>query len=202
MTLSVTHTAGTVTGDVECRFTESGITVCRFRLTDVPTRWDASAQEWRDGAPIMYVCTAWRNLARHAAESLIDGIRVLVTGRLTDVKDGFIFLSVDDLGLSLRQRIAYTEASLPSPAAAAPTRAPDSGPPVPASAPGAPPVWWARQRTGARPRPRTRRSHEGGLLALSSDKPRNKRKGLWARHGEATTDRACLPRAHTSIVRT
>lgn len=41
-------------------------------------------------------------------------------GRITQIRDNAVYLSVDDLGLSLRQRIAYTETSLPSPAATAP----------------------------------------------------------------------------------
>ncbi|MFF9244567.1 single-stranded DNA-binding protein [Streptomyces sp. NPDC014776] len=119
MAPSITHVSGTVASDVECRFTESGIAVCRFRLTETPSQWDATTRKWRDGIPISYVCTAWRDLARNATESLTGGVTVLVKGRITEIKDNSIYLSVDDLGLSLRQRIAYTETSLPSPAAAA-----------------------------------------------------------------------------------
>ncbi|MEV4231250.1 single-stranded DNA-binding protein [Streptomyces bobili] len=114
MTPSVTHVSGTVTGDAEVRFTDSGVAVCRFRLTQPPTQWDAAAQQWRDGTPIRYVCTAWRDLARNATESLTDGVSVLVTGRVTDIRDNAVNLSVDDLGTSLHQRIASTENSLPS----------------------------------------------------------------------------------------
>ncbi|WP_245873202.1 single-stranded DNA-binding protein [Streptomyces phaeoluteigriseus] len=120
MAPSVTQVSGTVTGDVEVRFTDSGVAVCRFRLTQTPTQWDAAAQQWRDGTPIGYVCTAWRDLARNATESLTDGVSVLIMGRITEIRDNVVYLSVDDLGISLRQRIAYTETSLPSLAAAAP----------------------------------------------------------------------------------
>ncbi|MFC9891900.1 single-stranded DNA-binding protein [Streptomyces pilosus] len=161
---SVTHVSGTVTGDVEVRFTDSGVTVCRFRLTQTPTQWDATAQQWRDGTPIRYVCTAWRHLARNATESLTDGVNVLVTGRITEIRDNAVYLSVDDLGISLRQRIAYTETSLPSPAAApisptvstasvASVTAPAAAQPAGVSAGGpdsgqasGPPAWWERRR--------------------------------------------------------
>ncbi|CAM5650702.1 hypothetical protein GCM10010261_61890 [Streptomyces pilosus] len=159
MAPTVTHVSGTVTGDVEVRFTDSGVAVCRFRLTQTPTQWDATAQQWRDGTPIRYVCTAWRHLARHATESLTDGVNILVTGRITEIRDSAVYLSVDDLGISLRQRIAYTETSLPSPAAAAPispnpsvasVAAPAAAQPagIPASGQaGGPPAWWEQRRT-------------------------------------------------------
>ncbi|MFF1276960.1 single-stranded DNA-binding protein [Streptomyces marokkonensis] len=162
MAPSVTHVSGTVTGDVEVRFTDSGVAVCRFRLTQTPTQWDAAAQQWRDGTPIRYVCTAWRDLARNATESLTDGVNVLVTGRITEIRDNALYLSVDELGISLRQRIAYTETSLPSPAAAAPisptasvasVAAPAAAQPVGVGAggpaagqAGGPPAWWERRR--------------------------------------------------------
>ncbi|WP_427168782.1 single-stranded DNA-binding protein (plasmid) [Streptomyces sp. C1-1] len=151
MTPSVTHVTGTITGDVEVRFTQGGIAVCRFRLTETPTQWDAAAQKWRDLEPIPYICTAWRDLASNAAESLVDGVNVLVKGRVTGVKDNSIYLSVGDLGISLRKRIAYTETSLPSPIAARPVTAPPAPQPAPASRPapgrpGSPPAWWEQRR--------------------------------------------------------
>ncbi|MDQ0994804.1 single-stranded DNA-binding protein [Streptomyces sp. V3I7] len=153
MAPSVTQVSGTVTGDVEVRFTESGLTVARFRLTETPTRWDAATRQWCDGTPIRYVCTIWRDLARTASESLADGTAVLVKGRITEVKDGCIYLSVDDIGISLRQRIVYTEASLPSPIAAAPVTPPPAPPATAPSAsqprrPGSPPRWWEQSRSG------------------------------------------------------
>ncbi|MFE7961245.1 single-stranded DNA-binding protein [Streptomyces sp. NPDC057413] len=142
--------SGTVTSDVECRFTESGIAVCRFRLTETPSQWDAATQKWRDGTSIPYACTAWRDLARNAAESLTSGVTVLVKGRITETKDNSVYLSVDGLGISLRQRIAYTQASLPSPA----TPLPATAAPVPLPRrlspplPSAPPHQAAQQSSG------------------------------------------------------
>ncbi|MEU9221999.1 single-stranded DNA-binding protein [Streptomyces sp. NPDC048376] len=148
MTPSVTHVSGTVTGDVEVRFTESGVAVCRFRLTDTPTQWNAAAQKWRDGTPIRYVCTAWRTLARNAAESLANGVNVQVRGRITEIRDNAVYLSADDIGISLRQRIVYTETSLPSPAAAAPLSPASRSSSRPATRrPDSPPAWWEEQRS-------------------------------------------------------
>ncbi|MFE2583305.1 single-stranded DNA-binding protein [Streptomyces sp. NPDC059378] len=162
MAPSVTHVSGTVTGNVECRFAESGIAVCRFRLTETPSQWDAAAQAWRDGAPISYVCTAWRDLAANATESLTAGVTVLVKGRITEIRDNSLYLSVDDLGISLRQRIAYTESSLPSPAAAAPVTPPPAAQPAAPSTPrpatrgpGNPPAWWEARRSSGWSEPRT-----------------------------------------------
>ncbi|MFE7077108.1 single-stranded DNA-binding protein [Streptomyces sp. NPDC057620] len=153
MSTPTTHVCGTVASDVEVRFTDSGLAVCRFRLTEIPRQWDATARTWGDGTPIRYVCTAWGNLARNATESLVSGSAVLVRGRITDIKDNTIRLSVDDLGLSLRERIAYTEAGLPGPGAAAPVTTPPTpqpAEPVPrlaARRPGSPPGWWDERRS-------------------------------------------------------
>ncbi|MFF3876068.1 hypothetical protein [Streptomyces sp. NPDC001978] len=51
MATSITHVSGTVTSDVECRFTESGIAVCRFHLTETPSQWDAGTQGCRPAFP-------------------------------------------------------------------------------------------------------------------------------------------------------
>ncbi|MER6691108.1 single-stranded DNA-binding protein [Streptomyces minutiscleroticus] len=169
MAPSDTHVSGTVTGDAECRFTDSGIAVARFRLVHVPAQWDAATRQWRDGTPVRYVCTVWRDLARTATESLVDGVRVMVSGRVTEIRDNCIHLSVDEVGLSLRQRIAYTEASLPSPAAAAPMSpaAPVASVAAPAPAEpaeeraarpatrraGGPPGWWEQERAAGWHRP-------------------------------------------------
>lgn len=153
-----TTVTGTVTGDVEVRFADNGTPIARFKLTVTPRNFNQTTQAWEDGKPVRYVCTLWRDLACHAAESLTDGLDVLVIGRITDVRDNALYLSVNDIGLSLCHRIAYTEASLPSPAAARPT--PASSPPPPPAAqdaspqpapatprsPGQQPDWWTQER--------------------------------------------------------
>lgn len=81
----------------------------------------------------------------------MNGVNILVKGRITEIRDNAVYLSADDIGISLRQRIAYTEASLPSPAAAAPVTPPPPAPPSPshpaARRPGNPPAWWEERRS-------------------------------------------------------
>ncbi|MFE9775616.1 hypothetical protein ACFYOV_28920 [Streptomyces sp. NPDC005931] len=96
-------------------------------------------------------------------------------GDVTEIRDNAVYLSVDDLGISLRQRIAYTETSLPSPAAAAPisptvpaasvasVAAPAAAQPagavagVPAAGQaGHPPAWWEQRRAAGWHRPAAR----------------------------------------------
>ncbi|WP_405764534.1 single-stranded DNA-binding protein [Streptomyces sp. NBC_00080] len=152
MSMPTAHVFGTVASNVEIRFTESGLAVCQFRLTEVPRKWDPSQQRRLASPLIPYVCTAWDDLARNATESLVNGSAVLIHGRITEIKDNTIRLSIDDLGLSLRNRIAYTEAGLPGPAAAAPVNRPPTEQDAAkraTSRPGNPPSWWEeRQSSG------------------------------------------------------
>ncbi|SEB31798.1 single-stranded DNA-binding protein [Streptomyces melanosporofaciens] len=152
--------SGTVIGNPEIRFTDNGTPVARFRMKSVPRVWDARGNTWTDGKAVRYVCTVWRKVAEHVAESLVNGTAVLVFGRLTDAEGGVLHISVDDIGISLRDRIVYTEVSLPSPLAARPqgvgAAAPapahqEAGTGAPAAAetatvPGAAPNWWHQQR--------------------------------------------------------
>ncbi|WP_331740690.1 single-stranded DNA-binding protein (plasmid) [Streptomyces sp. NBC_00015] len=150
MPTPTTQVSGTVAGNIEIRFTESGLAVCRFRLTEVPRKWDPATRQWLDGTPIPYVCTAWGDLARNATESLVNGSAVLVRGRITEIKDNAIRLSIDDLGLSLRERIAYTEAGLPGPGAAAPVNRPPTEQDAAkraTSRPGNPHSWWEERQS-------------------------------------------------------
>ena len=43
---------------------------------------DQATGQWQDGDALFLRCSAWRDLADHAAESLTKGMRVIVTGRL------------------------------------------------------------------------------------------------------------------------
>lgn len=175
MSTPVTHVSGTVASDVEVRFTESGLAVCRFRLTEVPRKWDPTTQKWLDGTPIPYVCTAWGDIARNATESLVNGSAVLVRGRITEIRDNAIRLSVDDLGLSLRDRIAYTEAGLPGPGAAAPVSPSPTPQPSEQDAarpttrrPGNPPDWWDERRSSGWSAPAASTAADASPLRVGS----------------------------------
>jgi single-strand DNA-binding protein len=102
---------GNLTADVELRFTEiGGIAVANFVIASTPRTFDREAGQWRDADPLFLRCTAWRQLAETAAESLTRGTRVIAQGRLRqksfETRDGdkctSIELDVDELGPSLR----------------------------------------------------------------------------------------------------
>ncbi len=105
---------GNLTGDPELRFTPSGHAVADFTVASTPRSFDRQAGAWRDGEPLFLRCTAWRQLAEHAAESLTKGTRVIVTGRLRqrsfELTEGVTRtvteLDVDELGPSLRHSTA------------------------------------------------------------------------------------------------
>jgi single-strand DNA-binding protein len=44
--------------------------------------YDQTSGQWQDGDTLFLRCSAWRELADDAAESLHKGTRVIVTGRL------------------------------------------------------------------------------------------------------------------------
>jgi len=101
---------GNLTADPELRFTPTGHAVADFTVASTPRNYDRQAGQWRDGEPLFLRCTAWRQLAEHAAESLTRGTRVIVTGRLRqrsfELTEGgtrtVTELDVDELGPSLR----------------------------------------------------------------------------------------------------
>ncbi|MDH6604384.1 single-strand DNA-binding protein [Streptomyces sp. SAI-208] len=142
------ETTVTVTGnlvaDPEIRFTEKGTAVARFRVASTPRVYDRTSGQWTDGESLFITCTVWRHVAEHVCECLQRGMHVIVHGRLrqrtyTDgegIKRTVFDLDADDVGLSLRHRIAYTDTTLP-PALARPA-APAPPPAAPAAAPGAP----------------------------------------------------------------
>src|SRR5262245_13984669 len=82
----------------------------KFTVASTPRVFDRTSGEYADGEPLFLVCTAWRELAEHTAESLCKGLRVVVTGRLRlsrwETEDGekrsAYGLDVDEVGPSLR----------------------------------------------------------------------------------------------------
>ncbi|MDN3059377.1 single-stranded DNA-binding protein [Streptomyces sp. SRF1] len=125
---------GNLVADPEIRFTEAGTAVARFRVASTPRVYDRNAGRWTDGEPLFITCTTWRDVAEHVCESLVRGMRVIVQGRLRQrtyidhqgVRRTVFDLDADDVGLSLRHRVAYTEQSLP-PALANSHETPSSG---------------------------------------------------------------------------
>ncbi|WP_275463354.1 single-stranded DNA-binding protein [Streptomyces noursei] len=75
--------AGNVVADPELRFTPSGAPVCNFRMANTPRKFNRQTNEWTDGEPLFLAVAVWRQQAEHVAESITRGMRVIVTGRLT-----------------------------------------------------------------------------------------------------------------------
>jgi len=110
-TITVT---GNLTGDVDLRYTSSGVAVAKFAIASTSRVLDRTTGEYRDGDTLFLGCTAWRELAEHAAESLVKGTRVVVVGRLRlsrwetpeGEKRSTYGLEVDEIGPSLRYATA------------------------------------------------------------------------------------------------
>jgi single-strand DNA-binding protein len=73
MTEAAVGFAGNLTDHPELRHTEGGIARARFRV---------AVSGRREQEPSFFTVIAWRDQAKHAAESLHRGSRVVVVGRL------------------------------------------------------------------------------------------------------------------------
>jgi single-strand DNA-binding protein len=101
---------GNLTDAPDLRYTPAGVAMLKFNVASTPRVFDKASGEYRDGDPLFLACTAWRELAEHAAESLHRGTRVVAVGRLRlsrwETEDGekrsAYGLEVDELGPSLR----------------------------------------------------------------------------------------------------
>lgn len=105
---------GNLTADPEVKTTSAGKPVASFTVASTPRSFNRETNQWEDGQALFLRCTAWGHLADHAAQSLAKGMRVIVTGRLSQhsyqAKDGSqrtsIDLTVDEIGPSLRYATA------------------------------------------------------------------------------------------------
>ena len=111
---------GNLTADPELRFTPSGAAVANFTVASTPRTFDRQTNEWKDGESLFLSCSVWRQAAENAAESLVRGSRVIVSGRLKarsyETREGekrTVFeVDVDEVGPSLRYATAkVTKAS-------------------------------------------------------------------------------------------
>jgi single-strand DNA-binding protein len=104
---------GNLTGDPELRFTPSGAAVANFTVASTPRTFNKQTNEWTDGETLFLRCSIWRDAAENVAESLTQGTRVVVRGRLKQrsyEKDGekkTVFeMEADEVGPSLRYATA------------------------------------------------------------------------------------------------
>ena len=105
---------GNLTADPELRFTPSGAAVANFTVASTPRTFDRQTNEWKDGEALFLNCSVWRQAAENAAESLVRGSRVIVSGRLKarsyETREGekrTVFeIDVDEVGPSLKYATA------------------------------------------------------------------------------------------------
>jgi single-strand DNA-binding protein len=71
---------GNLVDDPELRFTNNGMPVAKFRVAVTQRVLEGGA--WRDGQTSFFHVSARRETATHLAESLCNGDRVVVLGRL------------------------------------------------------------------------------------------------------------------------
>ncbi len=72
---------GNVTRDPELRYTPSGAALVKFGVA-VSRRVRDESGQWKDADTSFFDVTAWRTLAENVAESITQGTRVVVVGRL------------------------------------------------------------------------------------------------------------------------
>lgn len=107
---TVVSVTGNLTSAPELRFTPAGVAVANFTVASTPRVFDRSNNEWKDGQALFMRCNIWREPAEHAAESLTQGSRVIVQGRLVqrsfETREGekrtVVELEVDEIGASLK----------------------------------------------------------------------------------------------------
>ena len=111
---TVITVVGNLVDDPELRFTPSGAAVANFRIASTPRTLDRQTNEWKDGEALFLNCSVWRQAAENAAESLVRGMRVIVSGRLKarsyETREGekrTVFeIDVDEVGPSLKYATA------------------------------------------------------------------------------------------------
>ncbi|QDN94764.1 single-stranded DNA-binding protein (plasmid) [Streptomyces sp. RLB1-9] len=100
---------GNLTADPELRHTNSGIPVAAFTIASTPRVFDRERSEFIDGETLFLRCSLWRQAGENAAQSLAQGTRVIVTGRLRqrtfDDKEGIrrttVEIDADEVAASL-----------------------------------------------------------------------------------------------------
>lgn len=105
---------GNATSDAELRYTPSGAALAAFTVAVTPRI--KRGEEWVDGDTAFFRCTAWREMAESAGESITKGMRLIVHGRFKTrqyEKDGqtrtSVEIEVDEVGPSLRYATAKVQ---------------------------------------------------------------------------------------------
>jgi single-strand DNA-binding protein len=105
---------GQLTADPELRYTQSGAAVLSFTVASTPRGFDGASGQWRDGQTLYLRCSMFRQPAENAAESFMQGSRVIVYGKVTqrsfETSDGdkrtVIEIVVEEVGASVKYATA------------------------------------------------------------------------------------------------
>ena len=73
---------GNLTRDPELRYTPNGAALVKLGVAVSRRIKDDATGQWKDAETSFFDVTAWRTLAENVAESLTQGTRVVVVGRL------------------------------------------------------------------------------------------------------------------------
>src|SRR5947208_14683193 len=73
---------GNLTRDPELRYTPNGAALVKFGVAVSRRVKDDATGQWKDADTSFFDVTAWRSLAENVAETLTQGTRVAVVGRL------------------------------------------------------------------------------------------------------------------------
>lgn len=107
---------GNLTRDPELRYTPNGAALVKLGVA-VSRRVRDESGQWRDAETSFFDVTAWRSLAENVAESLTQGTRVVVVGRLRTnswetaegEKRSKVEIEAEEIGPSLKWATAKPE---------------------------------------------------------------------------------------------
>jgi single-strand DNA-binding protein len=108
---------GNLTRDPELRYTPNGAALVKLGIAVSRRVKDDATGQWRDADTSFFNVTAWRSLAENVAESLTQGSRVVVVGRLRTnswetpegEKRSAVEIEAEEIGPSLKWATAKPE---------------------------------------------------------------------------------------------
>jgi single-strand DNA-binding protein len=108
---------GNLTRDPELRYTPNGAALVKLGIAVSRRIKDDATGQWRDAETSFFNVTAWRTLAENIAESLTQGTRVVVVGRLRTnswetpegEKRSVVEIEAEEIGPSLKWATAKPE---------------------------------------------------------------------------------------------
>jgi single-strand DNA-binding protein len=108
---------GNMTRDPELRYTPNGAALVKFGVAVSRRVKDDVTGQWKDADTSFFDVTAWRSLAENVAETLTQGSRVVVVGRLRTntwetpegEKRSKVEIEAEEIGPSLKWATAKVE---------------------------------------------------------------------------------------------